>query len=281
MIRRHWKILLALFGGLLLAALACFYFPQQVLTIDSGPVTGDVLVVLGGRPDRPQRAAELFQAGAAPKIIVTGFGDDICNEQILEQNGVAGSNILVEGKSRTTRENAKFSIAMLHALGAHRVIIVTSWYHSRRALHCFEHFAPDIIFYSRPSYYGYPGQTNAETMKPETLKGEKTPPPLKATSSDLRPVDSLAPARSALSGPSTDSEFLSSPPMQLKSPQRGEGNLPERGGEGVATNVSMSASQLSAFRARQRAEWKAVRGYTDTEYVKLLGYWVCYGVCPI
>jgi uncharacterized SAM-binding protein YcdF (DUF218 family) len=40
-------------------------------------------------------------------------------------------------------------------MGARRVIIVTSWYHSRRALHCFEHYAPDITFYSRPSYFGF------------------------------------------------------------------------------------------------------------------------------
>jgi uncharacterized SAM-binding protein YcdF (DUF218 family) len=40
--------------------------------------------------------------------------------------------------------------------GAKRVIIVTSWYHSRRALHTFQHYAPDIQFYSRPSYFGYP-----------------------------------------------------------------------------------------------------------------------------
>jgi hypothetical protein len=40
--------------------------------------------------------------------------------------------------------------------GAKRVIIVTSWYHSRRALHTFQHYAPDIQFYSRPAYFGYP-----------------------------------------------------------------------------------------------------------------------------
>jgi uncharacterized SAM-binding protein YcdF (DUF218 family) len=43
----------------------------------------------------------------------------------------------------------------LRAEKVRRVIIVTSWYHSRRALKCFEHFAPEIKFYSRPSYFAF------------------------------------------------------------------------------------------------------------------------------
>jgi len=35
------------------------------------------------------------------------------------------------------------------------VILVTSWYHSRRVLASFEHYAPEIQFYSRPSYFAF------------------------------------------------------------------------------------------------------------------------------
>jgi uncharacterized SAM-binding protein YcdF (DUF218 family) len=173
---------------LLVAALVCYLFPQQVLTVDSGRVTADVLVVLGGgMGQRAARAAELFKEGEAPTILVSGTGDCVSNEKTLEKDGVTKAAIILEGKSRTTRENAEFSIPLLRQMGAHRVIIVTSWYHSRRALMCFEHYAPDIKFYSRPSYFGYP-----------------------------------------------------------------------------------------------HAEWhpKGISGYLKSEYVKLLGYWVCYGVCP-
>jgi len=174
--------------ALLLAALACWLFPQQVLTVDSGPVTADVMVVLGGGDERPARAAELFKAGEASKILVSGFGDCESNERILEKNGVLEAAIVLECGSRTTRENAKLSIPLLRQMGAHRVIIVTSWYHSRRALACFEHYAPEINFYSRPSYLGY---------LPDDLKR------------------------------------------------------------------------------------RAVSGYMKTEYLKLLGYWLRYGVCPV
>ncbi len=188
---RHWPVrILAgiLAAGLLLSGALGLCYPQKVLTLDSGEVKADVLVVLGGGPlERPGRAAQLFGHGDAPKVLVSGFGDDLASEHILETNGVPAAAITLEGKSRTTRENAEFSIPLLRALGAHRVIIVTSWYHSRRALHCFEHYAPDIQFYSRPSYYAYP-----------------------------------------------------------------------------------------------RAEWhsKGINGYIKSEYAKLAGYWIGYGVCP-
>jgi len=129
---------------------------QQILTIDSGNVQADALVVLGGGSDeRSVLAAELFLEGKAPRIVVSGYGDGENNVQILEKCGVPSTVITLEFKSSSTLENAKFSIPLLRRLGAHRVIIVTSWYHSRRALACFEHFAPDMTFYSRPSYEGY------------------------------------------------------------------------------------------------------------------------------
>ena len=150
------KILLVAVLLFLILASAAWLFPRQVLTVDSGLVTADVMIVLGGgATERSQRAAELFKDRDAAKIIISGTGDDLGNAQTLGKNGVPKSAIQIEGKSRTTFENAKFSIPLLRQMGAHRVIIVTSWYHSRRALATFEHLAPDIQFYSRPDYLGY------------------------------------------------------------------------------------------------------------------------------
>jgi uncharacterized SAM-binding protein YcdF (DUF218 family) len=183
------KILFAAVLLLVLLALAAFLFPKQVLMVDSGPMKADVLVVLGGGgTERPARAAELFKHGDAPKILVSGNGDCEWIKRFLEMDGVPNAAIMLESRSSTTRENAEFSIPLLRQMGAHRVIIVTSWFHSRRALACFEHYAPDITFYSRPSHQGY-----------------------------------------------------------------------------------------------SKAKWnrKGTGGGFKSEYVKLLGYWVCYGVCPL
>lgn len=184
------KFLLPIMAIAALIAAGLCLFPQQVLTIDSGTVKADVLVLLGGgkASDRPERAAELFKHGDAPIIVISGFGDANANRRVLLSAGIPASAIQIEGNSKSTRENAEFSIPLLRAAKIKRAIIVTSWYHSRRSLHCFQHYAPDIKFYSRPSYYGYP----REAWKP-----------------------------------------------------------------------------------------KGINRYIDSEYLKTIGYWVCYGVCPL
>jgi uncharacterized SAM-binding protein YcdF (DUF218 family) len=139
----------------LLAAVAYFY-PEKFLCVDSGRVSADVIIVLGGGlHERPVRAAELFHQQAAPRLILSGEGDDEINRQLLLQAGVPAHVIEVEGDSRTTQENALFTIKRLRAEKIHRAIIVTSWYHARRALRTFQHYAPELQFYSRPSYFAF------------------------------------------------------------------------------------------------------------------------------
>jgi uncharacterized SAM-binding protein YcdF (DUF218 family) len=114
------------------------------------------MVVMGGAPtERPLRAAELFKAGEAPLVICSGFGDAELSKTVLLKAGVPATAILLETNSHTTQENAVFTIALLRARHLTNAIIVTSWYHSRRARACFEHYAPEIQFYSRPDYVGY------------------------------------------------------------------------------------------------------------------------------
>jgi len=155
-LRKHWRkfaLGLAVLVFVLLAV--ALLLPQKVLVVDSGKVQGDVIVVLGGGAgERPARAAELFRAGVAPKILISGAGDADGNRLLLMRRGVPSVAIALEPNSKTTRENAQLSIPLLRAMGAKKIILVTSWYHSRRALKCFRHYAPDLVFYSCPSYHG-------------------------------------------------------------------------------------------------------------------------------
>jgi uncharacterized SAM-binding protein YcdF (DUF218 family) len=122
--------------------------------VDSGPVNADVIVLLGGDSrERYERAAKLFKEHAAPRIIVSGYGDCEINRYLLITAGVPANAIELENKSKTTRENAQLTIKLLRERKLKRVILVTSWYHSRRALACFRHYAPELKVYSRPSYY--------------------------------------------------------------------------------------------------------------------------------
>ncbi len=133
-------------------------FSHQILTIDSGEEKADAIIVLGGGSHqlRPEHAADLFKKGLAPLVLVSGTGDFDLNVQGLEKNGVPASAIIIESRSKSTLQNARFSIDILRQHNMHRAIIVTSWYHSRRALHCFQQLGPDLQFVSCPSYWGYP-----------------------------------------------------------------------------------------------------------------------------
>jgi len=145
---------LIFFTLLVLLAVAACFFPRIFLCVDNGPVRADVMVVLGGESrDRPERAMELFRAQAAPRILVSGLGDAKIYQRFLVTAGVPARLIQMEDQSRTTRENVINVVRLLRQQRAHRVIIVTSWYHSRRALACFEHYGPEMQFYSRPSYF--------------------------------------------------------------------------------------------------------------------------------
>jgi uncharacterized SAM-binding protein YcdF (DUF218 family) len=153
-LRRILLWLAGLLGAFIGLAFAAFYFAPNLLTVDSGECKAGALVVLGGDPCwRPQRAAELFKGYAAPLVVVSGDGDYEELAATLRQNGVPDACILRECKSGSTRENALFSTALLRSRGITNAIIVTSWYHSRRALASFRKAAPEMTFYSRPSDY--------------------------------------------------------------------------------------------------------------------------------
>jgi uncharacterized SAM-binding protein YcdF (DUF218 family) len=154
--KRILRAVIATFVLLLALVVAAIVFPQKFLCVDSGPVQADAIVVLGGgSAERPERAAELFKEHAAPRLIVSGLGDCEINRHLLMEDGVPAKAIEMESQSRTTRENAQFTVKLLREQKLRRVILITSWYHSRRALACFQHYAPEIEFFSRPSYVAY------------------------------------------------------------------------------------------------------------------------------
>lgn len=154
--RRRWrKLALATLLTVCLAAFAVvagLYWSDWVLTTEDPPVVADTMVVLGGEwVYRPKHTLELYEQQLAPGIIVSGQGDASAIKRWLTARGVPGSAIKVEGKSLNTMQNAEFTVPLLRERNARRVILVTSWFHSRRAVACFEKVAPEIEFISLPT----------------------------------------------------------------------------------------------------------------------------------
>ena len=116
-LRKSWfrRALLGALALLVLFVMAVLLFPQQVLSLDSGEVQADALVLLGGgRGERPARAAELFHSGAAPTIIVSGGGDAEQNKRLLVSKGVPAAAVEIEPKSTSTRQNAELCLSRSH-----------------------------------------------------------------------------------------------------------------------------------------------------------------------
>jgi len=135
-----------------------FYPP---VPMESVPVRG-CLVVLGGAlgevspprlefdmgeaVDRIYKAAVLYRAGKAPVVIVTG-GNQPWSESktpeadlirgLLIEWGVPREAILLEGKSRNTRENALFSKDIMDSISCEEALLVTSAAHMPRAVAAF------------------------------------------------------------------------------------------------------------------------------------------------
>jgi uncharacterized SAM-binding protein YcdF (DUF218 family) len=127
----------------------------------------DAIVVLsGGGPERLIYGITLYQQGLAPELWYTGdvpiptmtsFTDgQFARQFAIGQNVPAGAIHLLETTS--TWEDGQQIAAAVRQRGLHRLLIVTNWYHSRRALCVIQGQLTDMdvyVFYSSPPAFTY------------------------------------------------------------------------------------------------------------------------------
>lgn len=157
--RRRSSAVAALVAGIFMALIGeglLRLLPLKPLVVDDGSVHADAAIVLGGSSeDRPYHAADLYHQGLVKWVILSGKGDIDLSDAILREKGVPARVILQDPRSSSTMENAENSVALMEQHGLHSAVVVTSWYHSRRAMLVFSKFArPGMTFYSAPSYWG-------------------------------------------------------------------------------------------------------------------------------
>jgi len=169
---RRARVFVAL---LILAGLASQ--AARVLRVDN-PQKSDAIVVLAGETAlRPQRGLELLRQEMAPQMWI----DVVSRDQIFGHSlvGIAeqyaaglpeSSHIKVcalEGLS--TNAEAIDVRRCLQPYGIHRVLIVTSEYHSRRALTVFQHRLPEyqisVAAATDPTRFGVAWWTRREWAK--------------------------------------------------------------------------------------------------------------------
>ncbi|WP_422661314.1 YdcF family protein [Paenibacillus sp. EC2-1] len=105
---------------------------------------------------RVPKAVELYKAGRATKIIMSGGTSNIPEAHVMRdtaiQSGVKDSDIWVEDKSTNTKENIINSREMIdEKFGlerTRRILLVTNFFHLRRCYLSMKTYMPDWIEYS-------------------------------------------------------------------------------------------------------------------------------------
>ena len=110
----------------------------------------------GGYQERVRQAVELYRAGYAKHLLFSsGFVFAFPEAEIMRglavDEGVPASAIQLETRARNTYENVTASQRMIAASGWHRVLLVSSPYHMRRALMTWHKAAPDIVVVASPA----------------------------------------------------------------------------------------------------------------------------------
>jgi len=98
--------------------------------------------------DRTLRAVELWRAGVAPRIVISG---GLCSyagatqaeagAALAEQRGVPRESLVLEKRAFNTEENARFTAELL---GPVRVVVVTDTYHVLRCELVFGRFFAEV-----------------------------------------------------------------------------------------------------------------------------------------
>lgn len=123
---------------------------------DGPPVSADIIVVLGGDGSgtRILEGAELARQGYAPLVLVDnsglGYGyteTDAATELAVRKGYSPDLFVRVNWTAHSTLEEATYAIADLRRRGIHRVLIVTTLWHTGRAGRIFRRLAPEMDFH--------------------------------------------------------------------------------------------------------------------------------------
>jgi uncharacterized SAM-binding protein YcdF (DUF218 family) len=138
-----------IFHNAILAGLGSF------LVKDEAPQKADIALVLAGDAEgnRILTAAQFARRGYVPKILVSGpgglYGYHECDLAIpfaMKAGYPESYFVHFENEARSTKEEAHDAVERLRQMGVHKVLLITSDYHTRRAGAIFRAAAPDLQF---------------------------------------------------------------------------------------------------------------------------------------
>lgn len=142
---KRWRV-----AFFIVAVLLLWILSAPILVLQDKVQSADAIVVIGGdhKPERMQKAAQLYEQGFAPVIIISAGtivweGDtQIAEAEVMRRQalafGLPEQALILEAESRSTLENARYTYKITQANNYHSILLVTSAYHSRRAKQIFQ-----------------------------------------------------------------------------------------------------------------------------------------------
>ncbi len=115
----------------------------------------DAIILLGGdsfAADRAARAAELYRAGWAPRVVASGRKlrpyaglAELMQRDLVERGVPADAVVRFPHLADSTKEEAQALRPFVMEHGWHRILVVTSNYHTRRARYILRHVMPESV----------------------------------------------------------------------------------------------------------------------------------------
>ncbi len=153
---------LSILLGLLVFVCALYFLRDPLLGAagrfwvgDEQPLRADAIVVLAGDneyADRASRAAELYHAGWAPRVVASGrilrpyaSEAEFMGRDLVERGVPRGAVVRFPQSARNTREEAQVLRELFEARHWQRILVVTSNYHTRRARYIFRRVLPPLL----------------------------------------------------------------------------------------------------------------------------------------
>jgi len=114
-------------------------------------VEGDVVIELGDAVDRLFHGMRLYREGKAPRVMLVGgsarghLPEAQVMANLLAEFAISRDVMLLEDKSRNTRQNGLNAVVIMQKEGINKILLVTSAYHMRRAQAVFEKLGIEVV----------------------------------------------------------------------------------------------------------------------------------------
>jgi len=113
--------------------------------------TATKLIEINDAVDRLFHGMRLYRAGKAPRVLLIGGAAEGSSPEadfmadLLSEFAVPRDRMLLENKSRNTRENGVNSVKIMRKNAIKKILLVTSAYHMRRAKGVFEKLGIEVV----------------------------------------------------------------------------------------------------------------------------------------